>query len=409
MPTAGTINFARELSAEEIVPVRTQRVTAIDTLRGLVMVLMALDHVRDYFMLGAMAQDPMDMQTTTPALYFTRWITHFCAPTFVLLSGMSAFIAGQRKSKAQLAGFLFSRGVWLLVVEVLVVTLGLTFDLQYRILLLQVIWAIGLCFILLAGLIFLPRSGIGIIGLLLVATHNVLDPVQVLSTGWAHFVWSGLHEPNVFRVFNHTTIVLAYPFLPWLGIMCLGYYAGGFYLPNFGQQKRHKILLLAGTFSVVLLVALRFPDLYGDSQTFTEQKNWVLSAYDFFNVTKYPPSLHFTLMTVGPALLLLVWLEKAKVRFLRPFTIIGQVPFFYYIAHIYLLHCVAILAAFATGFSWQDMPIGSEIITAPKGFGFSLPVVYVFWLLIVLCLYPLCAWYARYKAAHKQNKWLSYF
>jgi uncharacterized membrane protein len=390
------------------IPVNPSRIHSIDFLRGLAMVIMALDHVRDYFHADLHLHGPMDMQTTTPALFFTRWITHFCAPTFVFLSGISAFKAGEHgRSRPQLSLFLLSRGLWLIFLEITLVTFGWTFDIHYRMLVLQVIWAIGVSMIVLAGLVYLPRTAILATGILLVAGHNLLDPVHVTAPP-LNYVWSALHEFAILRISREFTVFLVYPVLPWVGLMALGYCTGILYRKDFREDLRRKILVALGTSCIVLFLVLRFLSAYGDGQTFEEYPAFSHSVYDFLNTTKYPPSLHFLLMTIGPVLLLLAFTENFRNKVATVLVTIGRVPLFYYVLHLYLIHALAVTTALISGYSWREFGFGPGIGSFPAGYGFDLGTVYVFWLLVLLLLYPLCKRFARYKALHKNNRFLSY-
>lgn len=384
------------------------RISSIDFLRGLVMVIMALDHVRAFFHVDAHVQDPMNMATTTPALFFTRWITHFCAPTFVFLSGISAFKAGEKhRTTKELSLFLLSRGLWLIFLEITLITFGLTFDIYYRMFVLQVIWAIGISMVVLAGLVFLPRAAILTFGVLLVIGHNLLDSVQVTEPP-LNFLWAALHVPGMLHPDPDFTVFLIYPVLPWIGLMALGFYAGKLYQRGFEAFVRRRILVLAGLGCTALFLLLRFTQAYGDGQVFEHQSATWKSVYDFLNTTKYPPSFHFLLMTLGPALLLLAISENFRFKVASVLVTVGRVPLFFYVLHIYLIHVVAFITALALGYTWHDIQTSQNFGSLPAGFGFSLGVVYVFWVLVLLVLYPACKWFAHYKARHRNNPFLSY-
>ncbi|HKH62244.1 MAG TPA: heparan-alpha-glucosaminide N-acetyltransferase domain-containing protein [Flavitalea sp.] len=381
------------------------RISSIDLLRGAVMIIMALDHVRDYFHADTMFYDPLDLAKTNVILFFTRWITHICAPVFVFLAGTSAFLSGQRKSKNELSLFLVKRGLWLMFLEVTVVNFGWAFNFKLPFIGLAVIWALGVCMVVLAAIIRLPMKATLVIGLLLVFGHNLLDPIHIDT-----FFWAGLHEPRIFRLDETHSVRTAYPVLPWIGIMCLGYCLGNLYLKNVSQAVRKKWLLTIGCLAILLFIVLRCINLYGDPSQWSQQGSWQFTILSFLNTTKYPPSSLYTLMTLAPALLFLAFTENSANRFTKPIIHIGKVPMFYYLLHIYLIHLLAMFAAEFSGFDWRDMILERRSWMDPrlKGFGFSLLTTYLVWIGVVVILYPLCRWYDRYKSVHREKWWLSY-
>jgi uncharacterized membrane protein len=373
------------------------RLDSIDLLRGLVMVLMALDHVRDYF--TELRFDPVDLSQTYPALFVTRWITHFCAPTFVLLAGTSAWFVSQRRDRASLSRFLLSRGLWLIALEFTVVNFAWTFDATYRAGLgVQVIWAIGCSMVVLSVLVRLPVAVVGAFGLLMIFGHNAFDGIKPEAFGaWAP-LWTILHVqgPTPF-------MFVAYPLIPWIGVMAAGYALGSVYaLP---EARRRRTLVLLGAGAIGLFVVLRGLNVYGDLVPWSTQATPTLNAMAFMNLTKYPPSLLYLLATLGPALLALVAFEHARGPAARFLVTIGRVPLFFYVLHIALAHLLAGLAALALGF-------GPEILTNPPwqyspGWGFGLLGVYGIWIAVVFALYPACRWFAGIKA-RRRDWWLSY-
>lgn len=386
------------------------RIHSIDILRGAVMIIMALDHVRDFFHVQAMTDSPTNMATTTPVLFFTRWITHYCAPIFVFLSGMSAFISGQQKTKKELGSFLLKRGLWLIIVELVLVSFGLSFNPSYGFILLQVIWAIGWSMIILGLLIRTSYTVILILGILLFFGHNITDYLVLPKDGAASVIWNVLlTTPGSFYPLDSTHIVMvAYAILPWTGIMLLGFSFGALYRNGVATAKRKKIMMGSGLAAIVLFLLLRFINLYGDPSHWATQKDTITTVLSFFNVTKYPPSLLYSCMTIGPALLLLAVMENTTGRLAGFLRIYGRVPFFYYILHFYLIHIVCVLLFYATGYTnAQIVDPQSPFFFRPVSFGFSLPVVYLIWLSIVLALYYPCRWFNRYKQTHRQW-WLSY-
>ena len=388
----------------------TGRVKSIDLLRGLIMIIMALDHTRDYFHADAFKFDPMDLDKTTVLLYFTRWITHLCAPIFVLLAGTSAFISGQRKRKKELASFLVKRGLWLIFLELTVVNFAWFFNIRFSFILLAVIWILGVCMISLAGLIFLPKKVILWIGLILVFGHNLLDRIHFPQHDAMGFLWGLLHDQKIFIV-GHETILEVYHVIPWIGVMALGYCLGSLYANGFDASKRKKILLRLGIASILLFIIVRFINVYGNQTPWLNQKSPVYSFLSFLNISKYPPSLDYLLITEGIGLVFLSLTEDVSNRLTKFISVYGRVPLFYYLLHLYFIHLFAMLAAVLTGYKWTDM-IGftTWINYMPnlQGYGFGLGTVYLVWIVIVLLLYPLCKWYDRYKASHKGIWWLGY-
>jgi uncharacterized membrane protein len=389
---------------------QTQRITSIDLLRGVVMIIMALDHVRMYFALGTWYSEPTNLSTTTPLLFFTRWITHFCAPVFVFLTGTSAFLYGSNKTKiSELAWYLFTRGVWLIVAELTVINFAWTFDTTFSFRILQVIWAIGASLMLLSVLVFLPIKIIFAVGIILVFGHNLLDPITVNGTSVRDLLWYALHQPNAFFLGN-TTISLFYPILPWLGLMALGYVFGTFYTQDFDEQRRRHWLILIGLGVVVLFLALRGFNLYGEPGAWSTQRSSLFTVISFLNTTKYPPSLHFLLMTMGPALIFLALSERMRPRITNPIVLFGRVPFFFYILHLYFIHAFAMLTLAFAGREWREYILTAMAIAsgALSSFGLRIEAVYLVWILVIVLLYPFCRGYQRYKESNPTKWWLSY-
>jgi uncharacterized membrane protein len=388
----------------------SSRIISIDLLRGLVMVIMALDHVRMYFALGTWYSSPTDLATTTPGLFFTRWITHFCAPVFVFLAGTSAFLRGTKyESRGQVALFLLTRGIWLVVAELVIVNFGWTFDITYSLLILQVIWAIGISMIILAGLVFLPMPGILTIGLILVFGHNLLDPISRHGLGFLDYAWYILHQPQ-FITSNGRLISIFYPALPWAGLMAVGYAVGALFKNEFSQPRRTSLLLAAGIGATILFIVLRLFNLYGEPLPRQTLDTTTFTLISFLNTTKYPPSLQFLLMTMGPSLIFLALIEYVRPRATNPFVVFGKVPFFFYIVHIYLIHALAMATLAFTGWDWRDY-----ILSAPRfqsgrldSFGFGLEAVYAIWGIVVVMLYPVCRWYQKVRENNPGKWWLSY-
>ena len=388
----------------------TQRITSVDFLRGVVMIIMALDHVRMYFALGTWYAEPTDLSTTTPLLFFTRWITHFCAPVFVFLTGTSAFLYGSNKTRiSQLSWYLFTRGLWLIIAELTIVNFAWTFDTTFSFRILQVIWAIGASLILLSILVFLPIKIIFAVGIILVFGHNLLDPITVNGISFRDLLWYALHQPNAFFLGN-TTVSLFYPILPWLGLMALGYVFGTFYTKDFDEQRRRRWLVLIGLGAVLLFLALRGFNLYGEPGAWSTQRSSLFTVMSILNTSKYPPSLHFLLMTMGPALILLASSERMRPRITNPIVIFGRVPFFFYVLHLYFIHVFAMLALVFAGRAWSEYILTARAIASGtlSSFGLRIEAVYLVWMLLIVLLYPLCKWYQRHKENNPTKWWLSY-
>lgn len=396
------------MSAKTIV--KSTRIQSIDLLRGIVIIIMALDHVRDYFHADAFLYNPLNLEKTNAAVFLTRWITHMCAPVFIFLAGTSAFLVGARKSKKELSSFLLTRGLWLIVLELTVMNFGWFFNVQFSLIVLQVIWALGFGMIVLAAAIHLPFNAILTTGIIIVAGHNLLDGIQVEGNGINAMLWAILHGFQFFD-FGDRFFFAGYAILPWTGIMLLGYCFGKLYLPAVNPDVRKKILLRLGFGAIALFLVLRIFNIYGNPTPWTSQGNALYTFLSFINVNKYPASLQFVLVMLGPAFLFLAFAEKLKGNVWEKVTALGRVPLFFYIVHVYVIHLVALVTALATGFELQDMVFITWITDSPnlRGYGFSLGVMYLFWIGIVLALFPLCLWYDRYKTKHgKEKKWLSY-
>lgn len=372
------------------------------------MVLMALDHVRDYFHADAFLYDPLDLSQTSVALFFTRWITHFCAPVFVFLAGTSAFLIGERKGKKELSIFLLKRGIWLIFLELTVVNFAWFFNIHFSLILLVVIWALGASMIVLAGLIHLPKKLILAIGLILVAGHNLLDGILVEGNGVKAVGWAILHQFQFFP-YDGWNLFVGYPLLPWIGTMALGYCFGTLY--TLDASVRKKYLLQLGGAVITLFIIIRAINIYGDPSQWSVQSSPVFTFLSFINVSKYPPSLLYLLLTLGIAILFLAFAERPLGKLNQAFVTIGRVPMFYYLLHLYLIHGLGLIAAIATGFGFSSMVNFEVWVTMSeslRGYGFNLWVVYGVWILVVLALYPLCKWFDNYKSNHREKWWLSY-
>jgi uncharacterized membrane protein len=390
--------------------VEKPRISSIDLVRGIIMIIMALDHTRDFFHVSANVFQPTDLTQTNPILFFTRWITHFCAPTFVFLSGTAARISLQRKSEKELSVFLLTRGLWLVILEFTVVRFGVLFNLYYDFNIMQVIWVIGASMIVLSALVHLPEIIVGILGLVFVFGHNIFDAYQLKPGDTGYAAWAILNQTGAIALDKNHLLLAFYPLIPWLGIMLVGYAMGKWYTQDFDADLRRKRLLMMGIGAIVLFVVLRFINVYGDPAPWNAQKNIVFTILSFINCTKYPPSLLYTLMTLGPILIILSWMENKELNFLKPALVFGRVPLFYYILHFYLIHAISLICYMIISdksLSEVDFHFGNNFGGIPFGFGYSLGITYIVWISIVVSLYPVCKWYNRYKSTHNQA-WLSY-
>jgi uncharacterized membrane protein len=395
------------------VPASSQRIVSIDAVRGIVMVLMALDHVRDFIHRGAMSGSPTDLATTTPALFLTRWVTHICAPTFMFTAGLGAFLWWQRgRTRGELSAYLLTRGLWLIVLEVTVMRLAYDFDLaqQYPVLLL-VLWALGACMVGLAILVWVPARMLAITTLAVIALHNLADSVDPAPLGAASWMWNLLHQPGAFGVAG-ATVIVGYPLVPWIAVMALGFCSGWIY--QMDRQPRRRVLGLTGAAFVLGFVILRAVNAYGDPVPWAPQGSSAFTVLSFLNTTKYPPSLAFLLMTLGPALLLLAWLDRPTLTSSSPLVVFGRVPLFYFVVHFYAAHAAAAILALirygrsALVFIFHPVPsMGGPRDLFPPDFGYELWVAYAVWAGLVLALYPVCRWFARVKARPREW-WLSY-
>lgn len=383
------------------------RIQSIDLLKGLVMVIMALDHVRDYFHYSAFFFDATDPEQTTWPIFITRFITHFCAPAFSFLAGTSAFMIGKRKLPAELSSFLFKRGLWLVFVEIIIINFGWKFDINFTHIGLQTIWSLGISMIVLAGLIYLPKKIILALSLVIIFGHNLLDNIHFEGS----YFWSILHEYKQFEFIEGHKVLFAYSLLPWIAVMSLGYCFGSLYDSSFEVKKRKRILNNLGIGSLVLFLILIAINKYGNPVQWTNYGITSKTLMSIFDINKYPPSLLYLLITLGGTFLFLANAEKLKGKVVDFFCVFGRVPFFYYILHIYLIHLIAVFAAEFTGFGWQvmvSMPTFATRVEALKGYGFNLITVYVVWIIVILLLYPLCKKFDNYKQSHKEKWWLSY-
>jgi uncharacterized membrane protein len=388
-----------------------KRIQSIDLLRGIIMIIMALDHTRDFLHKDGLTGDPLNPDTTNLILFGTRWITHFCAPGFVFLSGLSAWLQSQRKSKKELSLFLITRGFWLILVDLTFMSFAFTADIHFSLFVLETLWSIGAGMVILGLMIHLPFKIILATGLLIVFGHNLIDFAERSRQTPVPVWWSFLHQVRIMPLGRGHSLFLFYPFLSWAGLMMLGYCCGRSFT-HMETVKRNKLLLLAGTGAVILFLVLRAVNVYGDPRPRKEQGTGLKTFFAFMNVQKYPPSLLFLCATIGPVLIVLSGLKNTQGWFARIASVYGRVPLFYFLVHFYILHIVAIIAYLARGHGFSEGMKGVQGVPfkfAAPGEGYSLGVIYLIWIAVVILMYPLCKWYDRYKTNHKEKWWLSYF
>lgn len=383
------------------------RIESVDVVRGVIMILMALDHVRDYF--GDAAASPTNLATTTAALFFTRWVTHFCAPVFFLLTGTGAYLSLRRRTTGNLSRFLLTRGLWLIALELTVMRFFWQFNVDYRLTVLTVLWALGWAMIVLAALVHLPPRVVTALGVVMIASHDLFDAVRASSLGALAPLWTVLHAPGVLLAGPDHVVFAAYTLVPWVGVTAVGYGLGQVY--SWPAERRRAFLLRLGVGMTAGFLLLRAANVYGDPSRWTAQRTPAFTALSFINTSKYPPSLLFLLMTLGPALLLLRAVDGRTPRVLRPALVIGKVPLFYYLLHVALMHLAAVVACYVRygGAHWmvESPTLDRYPVTQPPGWPAPLPVVYLAWAGVVLALYPLCRWYAGLKQ-RRRDAWLSY-
>jgi uncharacterized membrane protein len=400
------------ISIERTRPPGTSRIQAIDALRGAVMILMALDHIRDFISSAAMSFSPTDLTRTTAPIFFTRWITHFCAPVFAFTAGIGAFLWVQRnRTKAQLSRFLVTRGVWLIFLELTVLRFIMFSNFHFRnsLIILLVIWMLGLCMIALAALVYLPTCVLAASSIVIIAGHNLLDPIKPDAFGRWAWLWDIFHQQAVFR-FGSNNFLVAYPLIPWIAVMTLGYCFGTVLL--WDSARRQRFLVRLGLGLSVAFILLRAVNRYGDPQRWSVQHSGLFTLLSFLNCTKYPPSLLFLLMTLGPALLVMAWLENVRLTSTNPLIVFGRVPFFFYVVHLAVAHALAIVINFfrygrASFLLLPPPSMGGPREIFPPGYGFNLWVVYAVWIAAIVMLYPVCRWFAHLKQ-RRRDWWLSY-
>lgn len=396
-----------EISYLNMKPFYQSRIESIDFVRGLVMLIMALDHTRELFHTTSLSQSPTDLATTTPLLFFTRWITHLCAPTFVFLSGVSAYLSYTKKENfISSRKFLIKRGLWLIFLEITFINFGVWFDWHFQILMLQVIFAIGCGFIILGLMLQCPPKVFLIAGLTIIAFHNIYPMLPLPAESTSKQILDALFTVQFQPISSHTNLLLIYPPIPWTGIMFSGFGIAPFLLTTI--RKRKSIYIISAQIGIILFLVLRFNNGYGDPTPWSDQNNMVYTVMAFVNLNKYPPSLMYTLLMLGLMFIILFLAEGKRGRYMQWITVYGKVPLFYYVLHWYVLHILLFILIFSERFSYSQLVFGFNL-GRPEAFkGVPLAGVYLIWILVVALFYPICKWFSRYKASNMDKKWLRY-
>jgi uncharacterized membrane protein len=391
----------------DAVTVKKPRIVSIDILRGIVMIVMVLDHVREFF--SSAKFSPSDLTQASAGLFLTRWVTHFCAPVFVFLAGTSAFLYLNRgKTKAELSKFLFTRGLFLIFAELIIVRFCCSFNFNYHDTaanICQVIWVIGWSMMFLSCIVHFPSGVIAFIGIVMVAGHNLLDgidPSKLGNFGWLFIV---LHVREVIMITPGFGLGIVYPLIPWVGVMALGFLFGN--ILALDEAKRRRVFFVLGLSLTAAFVIIRAINIYGDPSRWAYQKDLLFTIFSFINCSKYPPSLLFLLMTLGPAIFALSFMADKEGPLARIFLVFGRVPFFLYIVHLFVIHGIALILSFIKygvfpAWMFQGNPIFSTpaFPSGPADYGYDLPVVYVIWAAVTAGLFPLCRWYMNFKKTH---------
>lgn len=375
------------------------------------MIIMALDHTRDFFHISAISFSPTDLSRTTVPLFFTRWITHYCMPVFMFTSGLGMYFFSQRDhTRGQLSRFLWTRGLWLIVLELTVMQFAYNFSFSSRyVIFLLVLWIFGICMIAMAALVYLPVRWLAALSAAVIVFHNCLDRIQAERFGSYAWIWNLLHDPGILSVAGRSARS-PYTLIPWVAVMASGFCFGAVFLLE--PIRRRRIMMRLGLALTIAFIVLRSVNRYGDPFQWSHQKSAVFTLLSFLNCTKYPASLDFLLMTMGPALILLAYFDRRAFVMSNPLIVFGRVPLFYFILHFYLIHFLVLIL------EWISYgTVVSRVIFGPApsmggaqsaaNFRHGLGAVYVLWIVVVLLLYPVCRWFARYKSTHS-NWWLSY-
>ena len=385
-----------------------KRIHSIDIVRGIVMIIMALDHVRDLIHIDSITQSPTDFSTTTPILFFTRWITHLCAPIFVFLAGTSAYMSLKNNTSiSETRRNLLNRGLFLILLEFTIVNFAIFFDIGFHTILFEVIASTGFGFIILSLLLKLSPKQLGIMGLLILFFHNLTPLIPFGETSILKVILTPFFSPTAIPLFAGKTFVMGYPPIPWLGIMLIGFACGLYFERT--QEKTEKIFIKIGLGALALFTVMRLINIYGDGLPWTSQKDAMFTFMSFMNISKYPPSLLFCLVTLGIMFLLLAFSGRLSDRFKKILSVYGKVPLFYFIIHFYLIHLITLMILRIQGFHFSQFEFAAGTFGRPKGIESGLPLwaIYLIWLAVVIVLYKPCHWYGQYKATHKKW-WLKY-
>jgi uncharacterized membrane protein len=385
-----------------------KRIQSIDFVRGIVMIIMVLDHTRDFLHSNPLGQNPTDLATTSPALFMTRWITHLCAPTFVFLSGTSAYLSMQNHANfSESRRFLFTRGLWLVFVNFTINNFAIFWDIHFSVLFSQVIAVMGFGFIDLGLLLKLSPRTLGILGLVIIFGHDLFQGISFPQSPALNVVWTLFMGVNFFQITPNLALLISYPIIPWLGIMLVGFSFGTFL--NLPSETRKKLFLQLGLGALALFALIRTFNIYGDASHWAFQKNGLFSFLSFINTSKYPPSLLFTLMTLGISLVLLSVFDTVQNKVTDTISVIGKVPLFYWLLHWFVVHFVAMGVFLAQGFHFSDLQFTGMGFGRPKeGGGLPLLGVHIAWWCIVIFLDPIAKWYGDYKRTHPEKTWLRY-
>jgi uncharacterized membrane protein len=384
--------------------VSRSRIESIDIMRGIIIVLMALDHTKDF--IGTSRFDALDADVTNLAAYLTRWITHFCAPTFCFLMGVGAYLSGRGKTKSELSSFLLFRGLWLILLEVTVIKFALQLNFSLATTMALVFWSLGWSLVFLSALVFMPSRVIGAIGVVMIVTHNLLDGIKPEIFGPLRPLWLILHEPGVIELTAQSNFRVVYPLIPWVGVAAAGFGFGE--IMTWKPERRQTVMITLGLIMTATFFLLRSFDVYGDPLKWTVKPGALQTCFSYFNCQKNPVSLLFLLMTLGPMLIVLSLLERPFLpaplsQFLITF---GRVPFFFFVTHLYLIQAVAFVAAAVRQLLTTYLHLPA--INAPTAVYFDLPIVYFWWIVVLVIMYFPCRWFARIKARHRDVWWLSY-
>jgi uncharacterized membrane protein len=388
----------------------SKRVASIDILRGLVMIIMALDHTRDFFHQPALVSNPLNADSTTLPIYFTRWITHFCAPTFLFLSGVSAYLSSLKKNKKEAGIFLMKRGLFLVLLEVTVVSFGIILDYNFSHIVMQVIWAIGWSMVVLGIASLISRQFVLVLGIILFFGHNILDFFILPKSGVDGTILNFLFRANftILPIAPGHVIGIYYAILPWTGAMLLGYSIGHWFRGDFPASKRKKLLLQSGLCLIVLFIILRVTGVYGNPTPWRKGDGFLYNLFTFLDTSKYPPSLQYLSMTLGPTCIVLALLENVRAKWTQIVSVYGRAPLFYYVLHFYLIHVFLLILFFAHGYGSEDIITpGSPFYFRPLAFGYGLPIVYLIWIVVVALLYQPTKWYSSYKKRSSKS-WTNY-